>query len=113
MPKCRFFRGSHVYDTTECDVEFCRQVLPMAGKRRSPLPEGHSPIDCEHDWDTLYVRTKAHLGKMVASRRFAITEEGQIELLERVLYVCKHCGSIKYTHEELGDIMCVPYGSTK
>ena len=108
MCQCRFYKGAHSYDPSECDVDYCREILPKSKKRRVPLPEGHNPECCEHNWDVLYVRMKSHIGKMAPSRRFAVTDDGKIEITERILYVCEHCGAVKYTHEEIGDILCVP-----
>jgi hypothetical protein len=110
MTQCRFYKGEHNYPQDECDKSYCWAVL---GNHPTPRVEPlgkDDPRFCEHEWEDILARVVMAQAKPLLDTRYAM-KEGKLVTVERRFLVCVHCGQIRYTHPELGDLVCDPEAS--
>ena len=115
MPRCRFFEGFHDYAQDECDRVFCRSVLDGVRARLIPLPLIPDPRLCDHKWEVYFARMRVPW----ASREKPGWSDdvdrnivhGLMMMSDHTFSVCEECGTVSYSHRELGGpILCLPDG---
>jgi hypothetical protein len=112
MAKCRFFTGEHSYSASECDPDFCWQVLDHGKprKREVPLELEPDPDNCRHEWEIIYGRLYIPGSRRIMGGKYLVPagEEAKVVMSERRFDVCIHCGAVSHYHDQLGTVMCHP-----
>jgi len=108
MAHCRFFEGEHTYTQDECDPSHCWHVLGgISRKRKHPLIRLPNPDECEHEWEDILARVSVVGGRRCTDPR-CLQVQGVVVMVERRIHICLKCGMVRYSHENLGDLCCVP-----
>lgn len=108
MAKCRFFEAEHSYPRDECDPAYCWRVLGNGiRKRPRPLSFLPDPNECAHQWEDVLARVTVKQARVMANPKFAQVN-GRVVTVERRLSICTECGLVRYTHESLGELVCIP-----
>ena len=107
MAACLFYHGYHSYSQRECCRDFCFRVLDHPRKRDVPLEMEPDPKDCEHDYEMVYGKLHIPEHRPFLNGRLVLVD-AQVVATDMRFTICKLCGQITYSHDQLGTIVCHP-----